>query len=156
MSPPTDPAPLTQVRRLAQMLDNSIPLPGGYRIGWDAVLGLIPGLGDGAGALLSTYIVLQAVRLGASREVLVRMLGNVAVEALVGAVPFLGDFFDAAFKANVRNVRLLEGHLANPGTARRASRAWVIGVVVALLAFLTLAIVLAVLTVRGLLSLFQG
>lgn len=156
MSPPSELAPLTQVRRLAQVLDNSIPLPGGYRIGWDAVLGLIPGLGDGAGALLSTYIVLQAVRLGASREVLVRMLGNVAMEALVGTVPFLGDIFDAAFKANVRNVRLLEGHLASPGTAKRASRAWVIGVVVALLLFLTLAIVLAVLTVRGLLSLFQG
>jgi hypothetical protein len=88
--------------------------------------------------------------------VLVRMLGNVAMEALVGAVPFFGDIFDAAFKANVRNVRLLEGHMASPGTAKRASRAWVIGVVLALLAFLTLAIVLAVLTVRGLLSLFQG
>lgn len=156
MSPSSEPAPLAQARRLAQLLDTSIPLPGGYRIGWDAVLGLIPGLGDGAGALLSTYIVLQAVRLGASREVLVRMVGNVALEALLGAVPFLGDVFDAAFKANVRNVRLLEGHLASPGTARRASRAWVIGVVVALLALLTLVLVLAVLTVRALLSAFQG
>jgi len=156
MSPSSEPTSLAQVRRLAQVLDTSIPLPGGYRIGWDAVLGLIPGLGDGAGAVLSAYIVLQAVRLGASREVLVRMVGNVALEALLGAVPFLGDFFDAAFKANVRNVRLLEGHLANPGTARRASRAWVIGVVVALLALLTLALVLAVLAVRALLSAFQG
>lgn len=156
MSPPAEPSSLVQVRRLAQLLDNSIPLPGGYRIGWDAILGLIPGLGDGAGALLSTYIVLQAVRMGASREVLVRMLGNVATEALVGTVPFLGDFFDAAFKANVRNVRLLETHLENPGSARRASRAWVIGVLVALFTLLTLALVLAILAVRGLLSLFQG
>ena len=156
MSPSSEPASLAQARRLAQLLDNSIPLPGGYRIGWDAIIGLVPGLGDGAGALLSAYIVLQAVRLGASREVLVRMVGNVALEALVGTVPFLGDVFDAAFKSNVRNVRLLERHLENPGSARRASRAWVIGILVALLALLSLALVLAVLAVRGLLSLFQG
>ncbi len=152
MNPSTELDTLARVRRLAQFLDNSIPLPGGARIGWDAVLGLIPGLGDGAGALLSTYIVVQAVRLGASREVLVRMLGNVAIEALVGAVPFLGDVFDAAFKANVRNVRLLEQHLAAPGTTRRASRLWVLGIVGALVAMLVLVLVLAVLTVRVLLS----
>jgi Domain of unknown function (DUF4112) len=155
MSPSPEPAPLAQVRRLAQLLDTSIPLPGGMRIGWDAVLGLIPGLGDSAGAVLSTYIVVQAVRLGASREVLTRMLGNVALEALMGTVPFLGDVFDAAYKANVRNVRLLEEHLAAPGAARRASRAWVVGVVVALLALLTLGLVLAFFTVRALLSLFS-
>ena len=152
MNPSSEHEALERVRNLARLLDTSIPLPGGFRDGWDAVLGLVPGLGDGAGALLSTYIVLQAVRLGASREVLVRMVGNVALEALMGAVPLLGDVFDAAFKANVRNVRLLEEYLAAPGATRRASRAWIIGSVVVLLMLLSLTMVLAVLAVRALLS----
>ncbi|WNG33827.1 DUF4112 domain-containing protein [Archangium violaceum] len=156
LSPPSDPAALEQVRRLAQQLDTSIRLPGGIRIGWDAVLGLVPGVGDWAGALLSTYIVLQAVRLGASREVLVRMLGNVALESLVGAVPFLGDVFDAAYKANMRNVRLLEEHMVAPTATRRASRAWVLGVVVVLVAVLALSVTLTVLAFRALAASAQG
>ncbi|HLM44022.1 MAG TPA: DUF4112 domain-containing protein, partial [Myxococcaceae bacterium] len=124
--------------------------PGGFQVGWDAVLGLVPVVGDWAGALLSSYIVLQAVRLGASREVLLRMVGNVAVEALAGSVPFLGDVFDAAWKANTRNVRLLEDHLAAPTATRRASRAWVLGIMVLLVALLALAVTLAVLGVRAL------
>jgi hypothetical protein len=150
---PADPASLEQVRRLARGLDTSIQLPGGFKVGWDAVLGLVPVVGDWAGALLSSYIVLQAVRLGASREVLLRMVGNVAVEALVGAVPFLGDVFDAAWKANTRNVRLLEDHLAAPTATRRASRAWVLGIVVLLVALVALTVTLAVLGVRALINL---
>jgi len=150
MSSPADAASLEQVRRLARRLDTSIRLPGGFQVGWDAVLGLVPVAGDWAGALLSSYIVLQAVRLGASREVLLRMVGNVAVEALAGAVPFLGDVFDAAWKANTRNVRLLEDHLAAPTATRRASRAWVLGIMVLLVALLALAVTLAVLGVRAL------
>ncbi|WP_224247886.1 DUF4112 domain-containing protein [Hyalangium gracile] len=153
VNPPTSPAALEHVRRLAHQLDTSIRLPGGFRIGWEAVLGLVPGVGDGLGALLSAYIVVQAVRMGASREVLLRMLGNVAIEALIGAVPFLGDVFDAAWKANVRNVRLLEQHLEAPGSARRASRAWVVGVVVLLVALLSLGVALAVLTLSAIASL---
>ncbi|HLL04134.1 MAG TPA: DUF4112 domain-containing protein [Myxococcaceae bacterium] len=155
MNSPADPASLEQVRRLARGLDTSIQLPGGFRVGWDAVLGLVPVVGDWAGALLSSYIVLQSVRLGASREVLLRMVGNVAVEALVGAVPFLGDVFDAAWKANTRNVRLLEDHLASPTATRRASRAWVLGVVVLLVALVALTVTLAVLGVRALVNLLS-
>jgi len=155
MNSPADPASLEQVRRLARGLDTSIQLPGGFRVGWDAVLGLVPVVGDWAGALLSSYIVLQAVRLGASREVLLRMVGNVAVEALVGAVPFLGDVFDAAWKANTRNVRLLEAHLASPTATRRASRAWVLGIVVLLVALVALTVTLAVLGVRALVNLMS-
>ncbi|HEX8706194.1 MAG TPA: DUF4112 domain-containing protein [Myxococcaceae bacterium] len=153
MSSPADAASLEQVRRLARQLDTSIRLPGGFQVGWDAVLGLVPVVGDWAGALLSSYIVLQAVRLGASREVLLRMVGNIAVEALAGAVPFLGDVFDAAWKANARNVRLLENHLAAPTATRRASRAWVVGIVVLLVALMALAVTLAVLGVRALVHL---
>jgi hypothetical protein len=147
---PADSAALGQVRRLARQLDTSLRLPGGFRVGWDAVLGLIPGVGDWAGALLSSYIILQAVRLGASREVLLRMVGNVAVEALVGAVPLLGDVFDAAWRANVRNVALLEKHLAAPTATRRASQAWVFLAVLLLVALLALATALTVLAWRAL------
>jgi hypothetical protein len=152
MRSPADSASLEQVRRLSRQLDTSIRLPGGFQIGWDAVLGLVPVVGDWAGALLSCYIILQGVRLGASREVLLRMVGNVGVEALVGVVPFLGDVFDAAWKANTRNVRLLENHLASPIATRRASRAWVFGIGVLLVAVLALAVTLAVLAVRALAS----
>jgi hypothetical protein len=152
VTPSDSAATLEQVRRLARTLDTSIPLPGGIRIGWDAVLGLIPGVGDGAGAVLSSFIVIQAARLGASRSVLTRMVGNVALEALLGAVPFLGDLFDAAFKANVRNVRLLEQHLAAPGRTQRASTGWVVGLVVVLVGLFVLAGVLALLLLRALLN----
>jgi hypothetical protein len=152
VKPSDSAATLEQVRRLARTLDTSIPLPGGLRIGWDAVLGLIPGVGDGAGAVLSSFIVLQSARLGASRAVLTRMVGNVALEALLGAVPFLGDLFDAAFKANVRNVRLLEQHLAAPGRTQRASTGWVVGLLVVLVGLFVLAGVLAVLLLRALLN----
>ncbi|MCP3140828.1 DUF4112 domain-containing protein [Pyxidicoccus xibeiensis] len=123
---------LEQLRWLSHTLDASIPLPFGVRVGWDAVLGLIPGVGDAAGGLMSAYVVLQAARLGAPPAVLGRMLGNVGIEVLVGAVPLVGDLFDAGFKANLRNVRLLEQHLDSPHQTRRASTLWVVGVLLAL------------------------
>jgi hypothetical protein len=150
-SPPgAQPSSLARVRRLAHLLDTSIPLPFGVRVGWDAVLGLVPGLGDGVGTLLSAYIVVQAARLGAPSPLLLRMLGNVALEALAGVVPLVGDVFDAAWKANVRNVRLLEEHLAAPGPARASSSAWVVAVVLLLAGVVAVAVVLTVLVLRAL------
>jgi hypothetical protein len=153
---PPDTTSLAQVRRLSRLLDDSIPLPGGMRIGWDAIIGLVPGVGDMAGVLLSGFIVVQALRLGAPAPVLARMLGNVAIESLVGAVPLLGDLFDAAFKANMRNVRLLEQYLGAPHATRRASNVWLLGIVVTLVVLLGLGLGLAVLAVRALLSLGTG
>lgn len=126
---PGEPAAARRVRALARFLDTSIRLPGlGYRIGWDAVVGLVPGVGDVAGGIVSCYIVLQAARLGTPASTLLRMLANIGLEMIVGAVPVLGDLFDAAWKANTRNVRLLDRHLADPGAARRAGRAWLLAV----------------------------
>ena len=150
------PAGLEQVRRLSRLMDTSFTLPGGFKVGWDAILGLIPGFGDGAGAVVSAYIVLQAVRMGAPSEVLMRMIGNVAVEAIVGAVPVLGDVFDAAWRSNVRNVTLLEQHLNAPRTTRRASRLWVAAVVLLFVLVAVGGIALTVLVVRGLDSLLRG
>lgn len=123
---PTGPAVPARLRRLAHLLDDAIPLPGGRRVGLDPLIGLIPGVGDAAGALMSAYILVEASRLGASRAVLLRMLANVGVEALVGSIPFLGDLFDAGWKANARNVRLLDEHLARPAAAKRGSTAFLL------------------------------
>lgn len=111
-----------KLKALAWWLDSSIRLPGGFRIGADAIVGLIPFLGDLLGLLLSGYIVLQAARLRAPLSVLARMLLNVAVEGLIGLVPLAGDVLDAAWKANLRNVQLLEGYLDNPAATTASSR----------------------------------
>lgn len=145
---------LEQLRWLSHTLDDSIPLPFGARVGWDAVIGLIPGVGDAAGALMSAYVVMQAARLGAPPAVLGRMLGNVGIEALVGSMPLLGDLFDAGFKANLRNVRLLEQHLGAPEQARRASTLWVVGVMLALVLILGAGLALTFALLAAFASLF--
>lgn len=105
-------ATLRRIRSLSRLLDNSIRLPFiNYRIGWDVIIGLVPGVGDLVGTALSTYIIVEAARLGATRGVLARMVFNVMVETVVGSIPILGDVFDAIWKANVRNMRLLERSL---------------------------------------------
>ena len=102
------PEALERLRRLAWLLDSSIAIPGTrWSVGIDALIGLVPVLGDAAGVLLSSYILVEAARMGASKGVLARMALNIAVEGLVGAIPILGDLFDAGFKANQRNIRLL-------------------------------------------------
>lgn len=123
-------AAIRRSEALARFLDNSIPIPGtGYKIGWDAIIGLIPGVGDILAGILSTYIVVQAIEQGASRATVLRMALNVAIETVVGAVPVLGDLFDAAWKANVRNARLLETSLRQGSQAVRRDR-WFMALVV--------------------------
>jgi len=92
-------------------MDSSIRLPGGFRIGVDGLIGLVPVLGDLAAAGASFYIVAQAARAGVPTSVLVRMVLNVALDAMIGAIPVLGDVFDVAFKANLRNARLMDAYL---------------------------------------------
>ena len=138
-----------RLSRLAWLLDSSIPLPGTrFRFGVDAILGLIPGLGDVLGVLLSSYIVREAARLGAPPSVLVRMTFNVAVEGIVGLVPFAGDVFDAVWKANQRNYALLDAHLTHPERTAKASRIFVAMLIVALVAFIVLTAVAAIMIVR--------
>ena len=101
------------VRVLARLLDNAIPIPGtSWKIGFDPIVGLIPGIGDLISAVVSGYIILEAARANVPTLTLAKMLGNVGIDTLVGAVPALGDVFDAAWKSNSRNVALLERHLA--------------------------------------------
>lgn len=111
----------TRLNRLAWLLDSSIPIPGTrFSIGLDALIGLVPVVGDLAGVLLSGYILKEAAALGVPKSILARMALNVAVEGLGGMVPMAGDLFDAAFKANQRNVRLLNAYLEQPARTRRA------------------------------------
>lgn len=108
-----------RLERLAWWLDSSLRVPGtGLRVGYDALVGLIPGVGDVAGAAVSAWLVNEARRLGIPRRTLLRMVGNVGLELAVGAVPVLGDLFDAWFKANQRNVRLLREARARQAASR--------------------------------------
>src|SRR5690606_28584295 len=100
----------------AILLDTSIPV-GRWRIGIDPLLGLIPAIGDWIAAVLSLYIVYESARLGAPVHVLFRMAGNILIEALLGVVPVLGDLFDFAWRANIRNLALIEKFYA-PGSRR--------------------------------------
>jgi Domain of unknown function (DUF4112) len=139
------------LERLAWLLDSSIPIPGTrFSIGIDALIGLVPFLGDLVGVLLSTYVVGEAARLGASRSVLARMVFNVAVEGLAGLVPLAGDVFDAAWKANQRNVRLLGAWLDHPRRAERSSALFITGLLLALLAIAAVPVILTVLLIRWL------
>lgn len=137
----------TAVSRFAYWLDAGIRIPGtNLRFGLDPLLGLIPGAGDAAGAVLAGWILVEAIRMGASRATVLRIAGNVALDAGLGAVPLVGDVFDFAWKANLRNVALLERHLAAPDRAARADRSFTVlvvcGVCVVVLGLLALGILL--------------
>jgi hypothetical protein len=139
---------LDNARALARVLDTAVGIPGTrLRIGLDALLGLIPGAGDAVSAALSGYIILAAARAGATRPVLLRMVGNVVVDTVVGSIPLFGDLFDVAFRANIRNVALLDRLSVDPGTVDRGSRrlgAVVIAILVlVLLGIMTLGFVVA-------------
>ena len=147
---------LERMRRVGWLLDNSIPVPGTrFRLGIDQIIGLVPGIGDLIGGALSLYIIIQAHRLGVPRSLLARMGWNVAVDTLVGEVPILGDLFDIGFKANVRNLALLDGYFQRPADVRRSSR-WTLALIVIGLVLLTAgAVALAAVLVRALSGLLQ-
>src|ERR1700756_135646 len=101
---PQDEARLKRVRLLSRLLDEQFRIPGTtYRVGLDGLLGLLPGIGDAAGALLSTYIVYEAIRLGVPKTLLLRMVANIGIDTVGGAIPVVGDIFDVAWKANKKN-----------------------------------------------------
>jgi hypothetical protein len=143
--------PAARARALARMLDSAIRVPGtSVTIGLDPIIGLVPGFGDLAGAVLSGYIVITAARLGAPKSVLAKMLLNLGTDTLVGSVPVLGDLFDVGFRANIRNSELLDRHLGQPGQARRSSRLAIVATVGALVLLAAGAITLAILSVKAL------
>jgi len=128
------------LQQLAWLLDSSIPVPGTkLTVGVDALIGLFPVIGDLIGVAFSSYILSQAARLGAPRSVLWRMAFNIALEGVIGIVPFAGDLFDAAFKANQRNVALLDAWLDQPKRTERSTRTFAAMIIAGLVAVLVLA-----------------
>lgn len=106
---------LKRLRRLSHLLDNAIPIPGtSYRIGIDPLIGFLPGGGDFVGSAIAAYIVVEAARMGVPRNILVQMVTNIVLDTVSGTVPVLGDLVDVTFKANSKNVALLEDHLNVP------------------------------------------
>jgi hypothetical protein len=124
---------------VALFLDAAVTVPGtSYRVGLDPVLGLVPGLGDLISPLFGLGILWQAYDLGVPKIVQVRMLFNIAIDAIVGAVPLFGDLFDFVWKANLKNLALLDRH-AEYGY-RTSAGDWLFVVVLTLLVIAVAAI----------------
>jgi hypothetical protein len=133
------------VRQLAWFMDSAFEIPGTrYRVGFDALIGLIPILGDLIGMAIGSYIVLTAARLGVPRTVVLRMLVNLAIDLAIGAVPIVGDMLDTVWKANVMNARLLDRALDDPKGAGRSSFWALLGLFSLLLVLIVGAILLTV------------
>jgi hypothetical protein len=114
---------LERLRAITLLFDRAFPVPGTkMRFGLDALFGLVPGLGDIAGALVAVFALRVARQLRAPNAVQLMMLMNIALDALVGSIPLLGDLFDFAFQAQSRNLALLDAWVGMPDRAARRSR----------------------------------
>jgi len=103
---------LDRLRRLATRMDNAVRLPiVGVRVGWDAILGLVPVVGDALAFAPSVFIVRESHRLGARPATLARMGLNAGIDLAIGSIPVIGDVFDIGWRSKTRNVDLLEAHL---------------------------------------------
>jgi hypothetical protein len=111
---------LARIDTLATLLDSAFVIPGtNVRFGLDAIVGLVPGIGDFLTSLVSLYIVHEARQLGAPTHLLVRMVGNIALDGIIGSAPVAGDIFDVMWRANRRNMTLLYDHLRSRGEFAR-------------------------------------
>ena len=144
-----------KLETIVRWLDQSIPIPGTkIKIGLDPIIGLVPGVGDAIGLVMSGYVIFLSAQVGAPGALMGRMAGNVVLDALVGLVPVAGDIFDFAFKANTRNAKLLQTHLKTELTPpSRTKRRVKLLLAAALIAGLCGLLVLAI---YGLISLLKG
>lgn len=143
------PADLIALRRFARLMDEAFQVPGTkFRFGLDAVLGLIPGIGDVIGGVMSAWIIVGAVRHRVPMWVVARMVLNVAIDLIFGAVPVAGDVFDFLFEENMKNMRLLEKYRGR--TLPPRSSAQMTGIAVLIIGSI---LFLAILIMIGLLSL---
>lgn len=139
------------IEKIAWLMDSSIPV-GRWSVGLDSIVGLIPGFGDAVGALVSMFIVARAVAAGVPRVAVARMLANVAVETLIGAIPLAGDAFDFAFKSNIRNLRIYEESLLDPARSTRRHWAFFTAIMIGTVALIAVIVVAFVLFIRPLVS----
>jgi hypothetical protein len=102
---------LRRIHGVARMMDTAIGIPGTrFRFGADSIMGLVPLVGDAGGALIGLYIVNEARRMGVPNDKLAKMIGNLAVDSVVGSVPLAGDLFDVFFKSHRRNLNIVLDH----------------------------------------------
>jgi Domain of unknown function (DUF4112) len=148
-------ARLERLRYLSNLWDNALRVPGTkLRVGIESIVGLLPVGGDIIGLLLSCYILFYAIQFELPKAILLRMVANIIIDAVVGVVPFFGDLFDTTWKANTRNVDLLEAHLHSPTLSHSANRRFIFLLWLGMFAIVMILIGFCVLLVK-LLSVIQ-
>jgi hypothetical protein len=148
---PPEVSAVQQLRTLARLWDELIRLPViGRRIGLDALVGLLPGVGDAASAVVASWGIVVAYRLGAPASILTRMTANIALDTVIGAIPLLGDLFDIGWRAQRRNVELLERWLDSPHAVQRSSRLMLVTIVATALGVVAATCWMVVMLVRWL------
>lgn len=134
-------AKLQNLRKLSDLWDRSLGVPGTrFRVGLESLVGLLPVGGDFIGILLSVYIVFQAIQFKLPKSLLAKMIFNIVIDGAVGSIPILGDIFDTTWKANTKNVNLLEAHLREPVKSRQKDE-WFINIVLAVLVLILIGII---------------
>jgi hypothetical protein len=150
-------ASLRRIRQISHLLDNAIPIPGTrYRIGLDPILGLIPGGGDLVGSIFSGYVVFKSAQMGVPQEVLVKMAANIVFDTVAGTVPVAGDLLDVAWKANVKNIELLDAHLGSPVPSKKADWLFVAALLLGLMLIIGGMIFLSFMLFGWLFQVFTG
>jgi len=121
---------LNKIRKIAKLLDTAIGIPGTkIRFGLDPILGLIPGGGDLISAGISAYMIYLAARFGLKSAEIFKMIQNVVIETAIGSIPIAGDIFDAYYKANMRNLEILEQHVAETETEQKITESKALNIV---------------------------
>lgn len=162
--PPLSPLPaesklakLERLRRLSNLWDNYLTIPGTpLRVGLESLIGLLPIGGDVLGVIFSSYILIEAARMGLPKATLGRMFLNVVIDGVVGAVPILGDLFDTTWKANTKNVNLLEAHLHSPKPSRKVDRSFFILLFVGFMLVIIALVTITVIIIRLVLQAING
>jgi hypothetical protein len=138
-------------------MDEFLRLPGTkFRVGLDPILGLIPGIGDTASAIVSAFALLQAARCGLPKIVLARMSLNILINELVGIIPGVGDAFSFWFKSNARNYRILQSHMGERRGARRSDWIFVIGVLALLCLIVLAGLIVSIFVLQQILRFVSG
>lgn len=141
--------PLARLRAWQRLLDEAFPIPGTrFRFGWDAIIGLVPGAGDLISGLFGLVILYHAHRMRIPAVVQVRMIINLAIDLAIGIVPFAGDVADIFWKANTRNLALLERHVSGERPSTRGDSLFVAGVALALAAVASVPVLLLIALAR--------
>ena len=150
-------ASLRRLRRISHLLDNAIPIPGTkHRIGLDPILGLIPGGGDLLGSVFAGYVVFKSAQMGVPQETLLKMAANIVFDTVAGTVPVAGDLLDVAWKANVKNIELLDAHLGSPEQGKKADWLFVAALLLGLILIVGSVIFLSVMIFGWLFRVFTG